>query len=121
MNIQSAYNLWAAHYDSNENKTRDREAKALRDVVSLLAFKSVLEMGCGTGKNTEWLSQKAAHITSVDLSEEMLSKAKQKINKSGVRFIQADMLQEWDFATGYFDIVIFSLVLEHIENLSQYF
>ncbi|HTM92760.1 MAG TPA: class I SAM-dependent methyltransferase [Flavisolibacter sp.] len=121
MKPEQAYNSWASQYDTNENKTRDLEAKALRDVLSTISFTSVLEIGCGTGKNTEWLLQKAEQITAVDLSEEMLSKTKQKIQSDKVEFIKADINSDWNFTQKTFDLVSFSLVLEHIENLDHIF
>jgi ubiquinone/menaquinone biosynthesis C-methylase UbiE len=81
----------------------------------------VLEIGCGTGKNTVWLAEKAQHITAVDLSEEMLAIAAQKAAPGKVEFIQADILQPWDFAKSSYDLVTFSLVLEHIEKLDPIF
>lgn len=117
MDVKEAYNEWADQYDSNENKTRDIEAKAKKEILNDLHFDSCLEIGCGTGKNTEWLSQKAKHITAVDLSEEMLAKAKQKIKAEHVTFVQADIRENWDFATKKYDLVTFSLVLEHIDEI----
>ncbi len=121
MKPQQAYNSWSAQYDSNENKTRDLEAKALRAVLSTLSFRCCLEIGCGTGKNTEWLLQKADNITAVDLSEGMLAKAKEKIQSPKIEFLQADINSDWDFTSQTFDLVVFSLVLEHIENLDHIF
>ncbi|HEX2629372.1 MAG TPA: class I SAM-dependent methyltransferase [Chitinophagaceae bacterium] len=121
MNVEQAYNQWAAQYDTNENKTRDLEKKVLRDTLSNLSFQKILEIGCGTGKNTEWLIQKAASVTSVDFSEEMLAKAKEKIKNNNVRFQQADITQPWSFAEGLYDLVSFSLVLEHIKDLGFIF
>ena len=117
MDVQQAYNIWAAQYDTNENKTRDLEAKSLRNCLSKIVFSTCLEMGCGTGKNTEWLMQKADHITAVDLSEEMLARAREKVPSENVQFIQADMTQNWHFVLMPYDVVTFSLVLEHIEDL----
>lgn len=117
MDVHQAYNKWAIQYDTNENKTRDLEAKSLRSSLSKIPFTTCLEMGCGTGKNTEWLAEKARGITAVDLSEEMLAKAKEKIASDNVQFIQADINSEWHFATAPYDVVTFSLVLEHIEHL----
>jgi ubiquinone/menaquinone biosynthesis C-methylase UbiE len=121
MNPRQAYNNWASQYDTNDNKTRDLEAQALRDLLSSIEFTSVLEIGCGTGKNTEWLITKAETITAVDLSEEMLSKAKEKIQASAIEFIHADINSDWNFTDKTFDLVSFSLVLEHIENLDHIF
>ncbi len=121
MNTQKAYDSWSAQYDTNINKTRDLEAIALRNTLANIPFNSCLEIGCGTGKNTGWLTGKANNITAVDLSDEMLAKAKEKINSDKVNFIQADITQEWNFVNAHYDLVSFSLVLEHIENLENIF
>lgn len=121
MNTQEAYNNWASQYDTNINKTRDLEGKALRTVLSGISFESCLEIGCGTGKNTVWFAEKAGQITSVDLSEEMLAKAKEKITTDKVQFVQADITTDWRFRNQLYDLASFSLVLEHIETLEHIF
>ena len=121
MGTKEAYNLWSEQYDTNTNKTRDLEATALRNTLERFNFDRCLEIGCGTGKNTEWLLHKASHITAVDFSEEMIAKAKSKINSNNVVFIQADIRDKWNFTNEQYDLVSFSLVLEHIENLDHIF
>jgi ubiquinone/menaquinone biosynthesis C-methylase UbiE len=121
MNVQNAYDNWSAQYDININKTRDLEAFALQETLVGIEFETCLEIGCGTGKNTAWLLTKAKTIAAVDLSTEMLAKAKEKINSEKVNFIQADILQDWDFADTKYDLTTFSLVLEHIEELEPVF
>ena len=119
MNTKEAYDQWSSQYDSNINKTRDLEAIALKETLSAIPFNTCLEIGCGTGKNTSWLLEKATHITSVDLSEEMLAVARAKIRHEKVSFVQADILEDWSFISKSYDLVSFSLVLEHIENLDE--
>ena len=119
--IKSAYNRWAAQYDTNNNKTRDLEAIALRDVLSSVTSTSCLEIGCGTGKNTEWLCTRANQVLAVDFSEEMLLKAREKITAPNVRFQKADITERWSFGTASFDLICFSLVLEHIQDLDVVF
>ena len=121
MNVKQAYNIWADQYDSNLNKTRDLEGISIRSFLADQVFDNCLEIGCGTGKNTEVLLIKAKQVTAVDFSEEMLSKARQKINAEHVQFVQADITKDWDFANSKYDLVTFSLVLEHIENLDEIF
>ena len=121
MNVRQAYNIWAEQYDTNNNKTRDLEALALRKTLADLEFNSCLEIGCGTGKNTEWLVTKSKEITAVDLSEEMIARAKEKISSGKVSFLQADITKNWSLGVRRFDLVTFSLVLEHIENLESIF
>ncbi len=121
MDVKQAYNIWADQYDINHNKTRDLEAISLRETLKDIRAERCLEIGCGTGKNTEWLINISANITAIDLSEEMLGKAKEKIVSDKVQFIQADITKDWDFTNGLYDLVTFSLVLEHIEDLSRIF
>lgn len=121
MNVQQAYNKWAEQYDTNENKTRDLEAQALRLCLKDIDFNTCLEIGCGTGKNTEWLMEKANYVLAIDLSEEMLIKARSKITPPHVEFKQADITQSWNFSEIRFDLISFSLVLEHIENFEHIF
>lgn len=121
METRQAYNIWALQYDTNVNKTRDLEAHALKDTLENISFKTCLEIGCGTGKNTEWLISKASHITAVDFSEEMLARATKKIKSPGVEFKQANITGDWIFLDKLYDLVSFSLVLEHIDNLNHVF
>ncbi len=121
MDTKHVYKQWAGQYDSNVNKTRDTEAVALRKCLSKISFNSVLELGCGTGKNTQWLMKKANNVTAVDFSDEMLAVAREKITSSKVQFKKADITQPWKFIEEKYDLVTFSLVLEHIKNLEPIF
>lgn len=121
MNTKKAYNSWSSQYDTNINRTRDLEALALQQTLAAVDFNSCLEIGCGTGKNTAWLLTKSKEITAVDLSEDMLARAKEKIHSDKVSFLQADILHDWDFVNKKYDLVSFSLVLEHIEELEPVF
>ncbi|HEX2683334.1 MAG TPA: class I SAM-dependent methyltransferase [Ferruginibacter sp.] len=121
MNTKKAYDTWSAQYDTNVNRTRDLEAVALQQTLTGIHFDSCLEIGCGTGKNTSWLLRKGREITAVDLSNQMLAKAKEKIGSEKASFLQADILHDWDFVNKKYDLVSFSLVLEHLEELEPVF
>jgi ubiquinone/menaquinone biosynthesis C-methylase UbiE len=121
MDTRQAYNTWASQYDTNDNKTRDLEGRTLRECLAGISFDRCLEIGCGTGKNTEWLMEKAQQVTAVDLSEEMLAKSRGKIHSGRVQFRQADINGDWIFRDGLYGLVSFSLVLEHIEELDHVF
>lgn len=121
MDTKGTYNKWSEIYDKNENKTRDLEAVAIRCLLESYNFDNCLEIGCGTGKNTAFLLLKARKITAVDFSENMLKIAKSKINSDNVTFLNSDITKEWNFTYGKYDLAVFSLVLEHIQNLDLIF
>eukprot|EP01031_Cornospumella_fuschlensis_P027484 gene27484-33189_t len=131
--VNEAYNQWSAVYDTNSNPTRDVEALAVRKMVTEKVCVNsrddvkVLEIGCGTGKNTAFYAslECVSVVVAVDLSEMMLEQARKKVLSDKVTFQCVDILQDWDLflpsKEGSFDIVSFSLVLEHIEDLNRIF
>jgi predicted TPR repeat methyltransferase len=121
MNNQQAYDQWAASYNEGQNLTRDLELKAKKEVLKNIQFSKVLELGCGTGKNTEWLFPLAEKIVAVDFSENMLLKAAERVKSKKVQFIQANINQPWTFLKEPVNLISCSLVLEHIESLQPIF
>ena len=121
MNIEKAYNIWADQYDTNSNKTRDLDTKSTIKTLNKFDFSKVIELGCGTGKNTTFLLKKADEIIGLDFSQEMLNRAKAKIKDERVEFRKADLTAEWNIENNYADLITCSLVLEHIEKLNFVF
>lgn len=121
MDIQNAYDDWSGTYDSDENLTRDLDQRVTVDLLGNLQFDSALEVGCGTGKNTQFLARIASVLYAVDFSRGMLEKAKEKVQAENVHFSLMDVTQRWDFENGSIDLVTCNLVLEPIENLSFVF
>lgn len=119
MQTQDAYNSWSKTYDTVINKTRDLEGKIIRTVLKDSKVERILEIGCGTGKNTRWLADKCDHLAAVDFSEEMLQLAQQKSKSGKIDFIKADITKPWDF--NKVNLITCSLVLEHIEDLEFIF
>lgn len=117
MENREAYNQWSGSYDTVINKTRDLEAKALQSALAPIQFLNVIELGCGTGKNTRFLSERASKLIAVDFSPEMMAKGKEKINADHVDFKTADITKAWNFIDYKVDLISCSLVLEHIKDL----
>jgi trans-aconitate methyltransferase len=76
ISVQAAYDAWAATYDSDVNSTRDLDAQVLRSVSLPLDNAVVIEFGAGTGKNTSYLASRARCVLCLDLSAEMLKRAR---------------------------------------------
>lgn len=89
--------------------------------LSKYQFETVLEMGCGTGKNTVWLVSQANQVFSFDFSAGMLVIAKDKVQSENVQCQKADLTKEWDVQNEFADLVTFNLVLEHVEDLGFVF
>ncbi|MBD2677656.1 MULTISPECIES: class I SAM-dependent methyltransferase [Nostoc] len=121
MSIQAAYDNWSTTYDADENLTRDLDRIVTKETFMGLRCKSVVEIGCGTGKNTLLLSQIAQKVYAVDFSASMIEKAKEKVNSANVTFITADITNQWFCNNESADSIVCNLVLEHIEDLSFIF
>lgn len=117
----AAYAAWAKSYDSSENRTRDLDALVLRQHELDISGRAVLEIGCGTGKNTEWIAGHAASVIGMDLSPEMLARAQSRIHDPRVTFIQHDLQSAWPLDDESMNAVIGNLVLEHISNIRVVF
>ena len=118
MSIQESYNEWSASYDSDRNLTRDLDAQVTREKLRDMRFHSILELGCGTGKNTIFLARIGSRIDALDFSEGMIEKAQEKVQAGNVRFSMADLTQRWPCQDASYNLVVCNLVLEHIEDLS---
>lgn len=119
--IASAYDDWSAVYDADTNATRDLNAEVLRAEPLDVAQADVVEIGCGTGINTVWLAETARSIVALDFSEGMLAKARERVQSKHVQFILHDIREPWPVTHEAFDLVIATLVLEHIETLDPFF
>ena len=121
MGIQNAYNEWSETYDSNENLTRDLDQKVTRDTLANQKFETILEIGCGTGKNTAFLVQIGRNVHALDFSQGMIEKAREKVQAENVRFSIADLTKQWPCEDGTYDLITCNLVLEHIQDLTHIF
>jgi Methylase involved in ubiquinone/menaquinone biosynthesis len=122
MNVLDAYNDWSATYDADENATRDLDRIVLERVLGKLHFGSIIEAGCGTGKNTELLSRLGDNVVALDFSAGMLEQAKAKLGHlPRLAFAVADITQPWPCEDRSANLVTGNLVLEHVEDLSPVF
>jgi ubiquinone/menaquinone biosynthesis C-methylase UbiE len=118
-----------SHYDDLADRWADIVDTEARDDVLWSTLESmlpdppgarVLDAGCGSGVFTARLADAGADVVGVDLSEEMLAVARDRVPDG--RFLQADVadgLDELD-ADG-FDVVLCQHVLSHVESLETPF
>jgi ubiquinone/menaquinone biosynthesis C-methylase UbiE len=121
MNIERAYTNWSATYDLDRNLTRDLDHVVTSKTLANLRCTSVLEIGCGTGKNTALLAHIGQKVFALDFSEGMIERARKKLSHGNVMFAVADITKLWPCEDGSVDLIVCNLVLEHVHDLSWVF
>lgn len=106
MDIQDAYTDWSITYDSDRNLTRDLDQVVTKETLANRRYYNVLEVGCGTGKNTHLLAQFGKRVCALDLSMGMLEQAKRKIQSDRVLFAVADLTKAWPCKTESVDLIV---------------
>lgn len=100
-----------------------RRADLIARATNLKTGMKVLEIGCGTGMFTEMFADTGAHILAVDISPDLLSKAKERKLSSDRVVFKETPFEDCD-VDGPFDAVIGSSVLHHLQleqSLSKIF
>ncbi|WP_326596460.1 class I SAM-dependent DNA methyltransferase [Streptomyces sp. NBC_01803] len=67
--------------------------------------KSVLEIGCGTGRALAYLAQKGISTTGVDLSPVMVNNVTERWGDTGAEFVCAEVLQYLSDSTNEYDAI----------------
>ncbi len=122
-NIGSLFDRIAGHYDRlNHLLSLNADRRWRRVAVrGMQPAEQVLDVAIGTADLTIELlrSNKAQHITGIDLSPAMMAIGKKKVNANGnVVFMQANAL-EMPFADGAFDAVTSSYGVRNFSDLDQ--
>lgn len=93
------------------------EWQELRVMLPELRDARVLDLGCGFGWHCRYArEQQARSVVGVDLSENMLERARAMTDDPGIRYMR-QAIEDIDFNAGEFDVVISSLALHYIERL----
>lgn len=110
------YRLWAPVYDATLNRFFLPGRRKALQMLDLQSGERVLIVGIGTGADLPLLSS-GVEVTGVDLSREMLAKARLKLDQSParVKLIQADA-QARLVQPASFDAVILNLILSVIPD-----
>jgi SAM-dependent methyltransferase len=111
-------------YHAREHERLQDQAGTLVDLLhgdtAYPRGSEVLEAGCGVGAQTVTLAQRSpdARFTSIDVSADSISEAKQRTDRAGltnVEFRQADIFA-LPFTAESFDHVFVCFVLEHLSR-----
>ena len=121
LSLNEGYNRWAKFYDADDNPLHLLEETVVNKALGDVRRKTVLDLGCGTGRQTLRLAAKGARVTGVDQSEGMLEKAKAKDTGGAVQFLHLNLDGAFPFADASYDLVVSFLALEHLADLGRFF
>jgi 2-polyprenyl-3-methyl-5-hydroxy-6-metoxy-1,4-benzoquinol methylase len=111
------------HFTSGDDSYSYRiEWPCIQKMLPILEGKSIIDLGCGTGRFTFWLEkERPANVVGVDLAENMLLLAEKKSNELGSNavFFKADISKH--FTEHKYDFVFSSTVTHYIADLNCFF
>lgn len=120
--IKEHFEKEATVFDRLFFKVMPRYQEMMQAVVDAIPFDKndrlrIADLGCGTGNLTQRLvsAYPHAHITCIDMAENMLKMARAKLKRNPhVSFWRGD-IRDFDYQTKY-DVIVASMVLHHIEG-----
>lgn len=95
------------------------EWEALKKMLPDFGAKRVLDLGCGYGWHCIYAMENgASSAVGIDISQKMLSVAREKTNFPGVEYLCVAM-EDMDFPPNSFDVVLSSLAFHYIQNFDE--
>jgi ubiquinone/menaquinone biosynthesis C-methylase UbiE len=115
--IIEGYDIWASTYDGEHNPLIALEENITLDLIGDVRNQRVLDVGCGTGRYCELLAKRGAKVVGVDPSSRMLEYARRKITPNCEFELHLGRMEDADFPSSRFDVVVSALTVGHILEL----
>jgi ubiquinone/menaquinone biosynthesis C-methylase UbiE len=112
LTVEQAYALWAETYDTVANPVLALEERYLQPMLPSLADKTVLDLGCGTGRLLQRFPSTTGWYLGIDISAAMLRRAATKLRVHG-HFLRADCLR-LPLHSSRVNVVICSFLLGYV-------
>lgn len=116
--VTDGYDGWATTYDGEDNGCFPMRDDVLLPMLDDLKPGRALDAACGTGAVTQQLVDRGHETVGVDISEIMLSRARQAVPRA--QFMIGD-LTAIPLPNGEVDHVVCSLALAHLRDLRPFF
>ncbi|HDI73859.1 MAG TPA: class I SAM-dependent methyltransferase [Candidatus Korarchaeota archaeon] len=127
------YTVLAHYYDIIYRDYLERTVPRLIDFVeevfkrdARIPVRKILDLACGTGGPTIELARRGYEVTGLDLHEEMLSIAREKVKRIGlsIPFIRGDarelgFVEEFDAVTMFFTSISYMTRLDDLRKLMR--
>ena len=115
--VSAAYDRWAPAYDLVFGAVFERGRRASIDAAERIGGR-ILEVGVGTGISLPDYSRKN-RIYGVDISEEMLRKAQERVTELGLTHVEGLAVMDaehLDFPDDSFDVIVAQYVITAVPN-----
>jgi len=112
-NTEFLFNSIAPIYGLFYERQKKRFFEVIEGVnkeLDLQEYKTVLDVGCGTGALCSVLNEKGLKVTGIDPAEKMMKIAREKPENKEISFIRANVLEQLPFEDKFFDVAIASYV-----------
>lgn len=110
-NVASWYDT---HIEGGDTYQAQVIAPNLLRMMAIKKGEQVLDLACGQGYFSRLIKEKGAEVTGVDLSAELIARAKEKSNNISYVLAAAD---NTNLKKEYFDTVVTVLAFENIKNI----
>ena len=88
--ITKWYDALSRNYDELYGEEKNKKHAKLLELLGNREFKIIVDVGCGTGKLLALISPRSQFGLGIDLSVQMLTRAKQRTTANGVQLVRAD-------------------------------
>lgn len=106
-----------------KNKEYSKEAEYVNNLIKkyMPDAKTILDLGCGTGKHDEFLLKKGYRVCGVDVSEKMLNEAKKLSRNEELYFLQGDIRnlnlgKTFDVVISLFHVISYQTSNDDLKN-----
>ncbi|MGW9349661.1 class I SAM-dependent DNA methyltransferase [Nocardiopsis flavescens] len=120
VDVATGYDGWSATYEDSVLDTMDLGLLERLPPPDWPRVRRVADLGCGTGRTAAWLRGKgvAGDIDGVDLSPGMLAGARGR--GAHTCLVERDV-RDTGLAGGAYDLVVSSLIDEHLPDLAPFY
>ncbi|SRR3989344_1840776 len=118
-NSQAQWNEVYSKFEGNRKSVWREEASPFFtskiDYLKHLGLKTVLDAGCGDGRNLVEFAKAGFNVTGIDFSESALERCKKNCKNLKVKIIKQN-IENTSFKNESFDVVICDFVMTHMKN-----
>lgn len=115
VSARQGYDLWSGTYDSTPNPVVAMDTRHTIELLAPRSGESILDAGCGTGRNLGPLFLAKAKPVGIDFSCSMLEVAHSRLPQAPLAL--ADLQAGLPFGNHCFDAVLCALIGEHLSKM----